>query len=108
MSNQKKSGFTPVKNGLLEGCHRKKMGEAIWLFLKYCQFAGKYIYKNTDEICILIYPKSIQKSLDITDATWFDWHQLLEAEGYISSKFLVDKQAYTVCIKKPIVFKNNI
>lgn len=97
--------FTPVKNGLLEGTHRKKMGEAIWLFLKYCQYAGKYLDSTNDnEVCVLIYHKTIQKQLDFNKEEWFSWHKLLENEGYISSHFLPDKDAYAVCIKKPIIF----
>ncbi len=92
-----------VKNGLLESKHRKKMGGTVWLYMKILSLMG--FYRDTfnvekKEICVLVYPATVQKSLDIDQETFRSWMQLLEIEGYISSHYLQDKNAYVVCISK--------
>ena len=98
--------FTPIKNGLFTRYHAEKLGQAWFLFCKYCSFmhaSSSKIDDTNNELCVVIYPKSIQKQLDIDAETWRDYHENLIREGYISAFLLDENDKIVVCIKKPIM-----
>lgn len=98
--------FVPVRIGLITAEHRQKMGDAIWLYLRYLGFMGAHRDKidfSAREICILVWPEAVQKELALDKETWRSWHAHLDNSGYISSRQTVDNhgnELHEVCIKK--------
>jgi len=58
---------------------------------------------QTKEICIIVFPETIQKQLDIDKETWRSYHHNLINEGYITSITLRNSEALTVCIRKALL-----
>ena len=102
----KPMSYTQIKNGLWNKKHAKQMGESWILFGKYLSYRNapkstKSI--NTNELCVIVYPDTIAKQLDIDKETWRSYHQNLVNSGYISSNFLDNSEALVVCIKKAML-----
>lgn len=96
--------YTQVKNGLWNSKHLKKLGESWILFGKYLSYRNApKATKKGEEICVIVYPETIAKHLDIDNETWRSYHQNLVNEGYISSHFLDNSEALVVCIKKALL-----
>lgn len=96
--------YTQVKNGLWNSKHLKKLGDSWILFGKYLSYRNApKSTKQGEEICVIVYPDTIAKHLDIDKETWRTMHSNLINEGYISSKMLDNSEALVVCIKKALL-----
>ena len=81
--------YITIKNGLLDNGHRKRMGEAIWLFL-WLLDKMTIINHETGEGQVLggkpIKFEEIEKNLEISRATYARWIKILKDNNYIDIK----------------------
>ena len=80
MKLQDKARLLPIRRGLINGKHRQKMGNAVWLFEFFISIVS---WKNWEGNTSY---KAIQKQLGVSRKTVYRWFQILKNNDYISYK----------------------